>query len=176
MGIALVGVICVCGTVVSVLMVASGLLRLAISAANKILGPKAKTQPSGIPEWDWDDWDDEYARPARPWQAGRVIPEAGTLKCMAALLLTALVFGLGFVLTGFAAQDMGFRMHREETKLAVAVLNLPVAALTLTMLLVGLLPTRFWRAAMVTFVYGLLGLAFVLFVGVIVFAVSVLFR
>ena len=62
------------------------------------------------------------------------------------------IFGLGFVLTGFAVQEIGFRMWRDDTKLAVVVLNLPTAGLALTVLLVLSLPTTFWRAAMVAFV------------------------
>lgn len=179
MGFAVFGLICGCAGGATVLMVAGGLLRLAVNVANRTIAPvKAAGKPtrrSGIAEWDWDDWDDEGAvadEPDRPWRALRAIPEPGTLKSMAIMLVTSLVFVLGYILIGFAAAEMGFRMWREETQLAVAILNLPIAGLTLTLTLILMLPTRFWRAAMVTFMYGLVVVAFVLFIGLVVLFVT----
>jgi hypothetical protein len=170
---------CGCVGVVAILLVAAGLLRLAIFTANRNLGhakPTAEPRSGGIAEWDWDDWDDEQdAEPTRPWER-RAIPEAGTFKCMTIMLMTALVFGFGFVVMGFAAQDVGFRMHRDETQLAVAILNLPVAGLALTVLLALFLPTNFWRAGMVAFLFGVFVFAFLLFVGVPVLLITAVGR
>ena len=176
MGFAFFGLICGCCGAASILMVASGLLRLAIFATNKIVGPAKAKAPGRIAEWDWDDWDDEITEPVPPWRAGRAIPEAGTFKCMGIVFLTALAFGLGYVLMAFAAQDIGFRVHRDETKLALVVLNIPVAGLALTVLLAWLLPTGARQAAQVAFVYGLIILAFFALVGAFVFVVATLFR
>ena len=152
MGFAFFGLICACCGAGAILMIASGLLRLALFATNKIVGPaKAKARSGGIAEWDWDDWDEgaEIAEPVSPWRAGRVIPEAGVFKCMGIMFLTALASGLGYAVMAFAAQDIGFRVHRDETKLALVILNLPVAGLALTALLAWLLPTDARRAAQV---------------------------
>lgn len=180
MGIPMLGAICICFGAGALTLIAAGLLRLAIYATNRMIAPgKVKAPTGGIPEWDWDDWDsggsveDELDR---PWRAGPAVPEAGTLMCMAIALLTAVAYGLGFVLMGFAAEDLGNRMRRDETKLAVAVLNLPVAWLALTLLLAVLLPTRFGRAALVAFVFGLTVIAFFMFIGFVFFALALVFR
>lgn len=180
MEFALAGVLCGCFGVVAVLMAAGGLLRLAIYVANRLVRPTRAdavkpARRGGIAEWDWDEWDDEGEvsdEPDRPWRAPRAIPEPGTLRSMAIVLGTGCAFTIGFIATAAMASEMGFRMWREETKLAVALLNLPVAALALTLLLTWTLGTRFWRAAMVTFVYGLVLLAFVLFIGSVVLFVA----
>jgi hypothetical protein len=91
------------------------------------------------------------------------------------VVLSALVTGLGFVLVGFAAEGLGLRMRREETRFAVLLLNLPLTGLTLTILLLSMLPTKFWRAAMVAFVYGVLFLAFGTALGVVIYAAAVVF-
>jgi hypothetical protein len=179
MGIAFAGLICTVVIAASILMIASGLLRLAIYATNRIVSPsEPKARSGGIAEWDWDDWDDEAAEPpepVRPWQR-HAIPEAGTLKCVGIAFLTGLVFGLGFVLLGFAVEELGLRMRHVETRLAVAVLNFPIAGLALTVLLSLTLPTNFWRAGLVAFVYGLIIVAFLVFVGAVVFVVATLLR
>lgn len=179
MGFAFFGVACGFGVVVLVLLVASALLRLAITLANKVVKPTKTTRArtGGIAEWDWDEWDewDEVeaeAEPVRPWRTKPTIPEPGTFKSMAIVFGTACAFTIGFILTGVMATEMGFRMWREDTKLAVTILNLPVAALALTTLLAWTLPTGFWRGAMVTFIYGFVMLAFVLFIVCTVFFVS----
>lgn len=180
MGFALVGLLCGCFGIVAALMVGGGLLRLAIHFANRLVQPtKADAvkpaRRGGIAEWDWDDWDDEGEvsdEPDRPWRAGRAIPDPGTFKSMAIMLGTGCAFVIGYILTGAVADEMGFRMRREGPQFVVTLLNLPVAALALTLLLTWSLPTRFWRAAMVTFMYGLVVLAFVLFIGLVVFVVA----
>ncbi len=179
MELAIISLVCGCGVGLAALLVAGALLRLAVLAANKLVGPgpgRARARSGGIPEWDWDDWDDEYPATVRPWRGGPVIPEPGTFKCMAIAFLTAFVFALGFLLTGLAAQEVGLRMWREETRLAVAVVNLPVAGFALTVLLTMMLPTGFWRAAMVAFVYGFILGGFVLFLGAFIFVVATVAR
>ena len=171
---------CGCVGVLAILLVAAGLLRLAIFTTNRSLGhakATAKPRSGRIAEWDWDDWDDEEPlEPVRPWRAGKAVPEAGTFKCALVMFLTLLAYGFGFVVMSFAAQDVGFRMHREETRLAVLILNLPVAGLALTVLLALVLPTNFWRAAMVAFIYGLLVLAFFLVIGALALVFAVVVR
>jgi hypothetical protein len=183
MGFAFFGLVCGCVGALAVLLVTAGLLRLAVSATNKLLGPGKAKAPSpsrasgAIPEWDWDDWDDEPLEPVKPWRGQGVIPEPGTFKCMAIMFATALVFVGGCVATGIVLEEVvGLRMWREESKLLVTILNLPVAFGTLTLLLTGTLPTNFWRAGLVAFVFGLVLLAFLLFIGAIVFVVGVVFR
>jgi hypothetical protein len=174
--------ICGCGGVVVVLLLAASLLRLSISLTNKLLGraPAPTRSSGGIAAWDWDDWDDEFSPPARKRSGSRgqvgAVPEPGIPKCGAIMLLTVVAFGLGFLVMGLAGEALiGLRMWPDDEKLLLAILNLPVADLALTTLLIVMLPTTFWRAAMVTFVYNLILLAFTLvlvagtavFVGVI---------
>jgi hypothetical protein len=180
MGFPIFGAICICVGAGALVLIAAGLLRLAIYATNRMVAPgQVKAQAGGIPEWDWDDWDNEGAvedELDRPWRRGPAVPEASTLKCMGIAFLTALTFGLGFVLMGFAAEDLGYQMRRDETKLVVVVFNLPIAWLALSALLAGLLPTRFGRAALVAFIYGLTIIAFFMLIGIVFFGFAVVFR
>jgi hypothetical protein len=174
------GLLCGCGGGVAVLLVAALLLRLATSVTNKMLGgpARAEVRPrsrGGIPEWDWDDWDDEDVPAQRPRRGRGGVPAAGFGTCVVSAFLTALVFGLAFILLGFAAEENGLRMRHVETRLAIAIVALPIAYLTLTVMLILLLPTTFWRAAMVAFVYGLFILGLVVAVGAFVFAVEIVF-
>ena len=155
MGFAFVGLLCSLGAGLTVLLVAGALLRLAATVTGGLVRVTKGKRGDwvDVSRWDWDDWDDGYGPPARP-RRERAVPEPGTGMSMAVLLLSGLAGLIGFFLTGFLAEGVGFRMSREETKLAVAVLNLPVAALALTVMLSAWLPTTFWRAAMVVFVFG----------------------
>jgi hypothetical protein len=158
----LAGLVCGCGGGLAVLLVAALLLRLSVSAANRVVGParaRARAGAGRIAEWDWDDWDDEddYPAPTGPSARGpNVIPEPGIIKCGALVFLTAFAAVFGFVLLGFVAEELGLRMRRDETRIAVVIFDLPVAGLALSVLLVATLPTTFWRAALVTFLYGLI--------------------
>jgi hypothetical protein len=161
MGRELVGLVCGCGGGLAVLLVAALLLRLSVSVANRVIGPAkapARARAGRIAEWDWDDWDDEdaYPGPADSARGPNVIPEPGIVKCGAIVFLTAFVALLGFVLLGFVAEELGLRMRRGDTRTAVAIFDLPVVGLTLSVLLVATLPTTFWRAALVAFLYGLI--------------------
>lgn len=177
MGFAFLGVACGCFTAVIVLVVAGALLRLAVALANKVVGPgKPKARSGGIPEWDWDDWDDEPGgsdAPVRPPRFAPVIPEPGTVNATVIVFATAVVFGVAFVVLGVLAEELvGLRMWRDESKVLIGLLGFPVAAGAMTLLLVWMLPTTFWRAAMVTFLYGVVILAFLLFVGLVVSALA----
>lgn len=110
--------------------------------------------------------------PDRPWRAPRAVPEPGTLKSMAIMLGTGCAFTIGFILTAAVASEIGFFVDRRGAQFAVTLLNLPVAGLALTVLLTWTLPTRFWRAAMVTFLYGFVALAIVLFMGLLLYGVT----
>jgi hypothetical protein len=174
MELAFVGVICACGGAVAVLTAAAALLKLAVVITNRVVRPTRQESRGEWSDWDWDDWDDEYVPgPQKPKEA---IPALGLGKALVIVVLTGMVGALGFVLLGFAAEEaFGLRMRREETKLAVLILDLPLAALTLTVLLLSMLPTNFWRAAMVAFVYGILFLAFAAGVGSMIFVIGVVF-
>jgi hypothetical protein len=159
--------------VVLVLVAASSLLRVSVAVANKLVAPGRVVERVGsvgqIPEWDWDDWDDEFgAVPRSRRHREPAIPYPGIGLGALITFFTAAVFGFGFIVTGFAAEEIGFRMWREETKLGVGILNLPLAAVGQMVSLIVLLPTTFWRAAMVTFVYGLIILGFVVFIALVV--------
>ncbi len=176
MGFAFIGV-CWCGAALIVVVVAGAFLRLAVLIANRFIQPSKADTHGGVREWDWDDWDDEFDAPAPPPLSKRAIPEPGFFKCMAVVFVAAIISALGFVLIGFAAEAvMGLRMWREETRLAVLILDLPFAFLTLVVLLVPILPTTFWRAAMVAFLYGLLVIIFSLTIGAGLFVFAVLVR
>jgi hypothetical protein len=181
------GLLCGCGAAGVVVLMASLLLRLAVALTNRLMGPGAaekaieRVAPRGgrIAEWDWDDWDDEFEDRGPPplplRRRGQAIPEPGVLMCLGVVIVTAFTFGLACVLLIFAAESMGLRVRREESQLAVAVAALPVAFLTLSVMLVVGLPTTFWRAAMVAFLYGviLVGLGFGLVAAVFVLRVVV---
>jgi hypothetical protein len=180
----LFGMACALGGGLLVLLVLGALLRLAVSLTNRSLAPARLPAPpprsGGIPEWDWDDWDDDGAdgrlEPQRPWRAPRAIPEPGTLKGMSIMLLTSLGCGFTYVMMGFAAQELGFRMHRDATQFAVAVLNLPIGWLMLTTLLSIGLPTRFGRAALAAFVFALVMVGVAMFIGCVIGGLSVFLR
>jgi hypothetical protein len=175
MELAAAGLVCGCGGALATAVLVASLLRLAISLTNKIVGPaQVKSQSSGgIAEWDWDDWDDEYSTPARSRRRKGTIPEPGILKCVGIVLATAFVFGLGFIVVAFVLEDLGgLGMWRDEAQLAAAILNLPVADLALSVLLVVMLPTSLSRAMMVAFVYNLILIAIIVSIGAVVFVVS----
>jgi len=178
MGGELVGIFCVCAGLAGGLLGLAALLKLAVVMTNRMVGaPPAEKAPSrgGIAEWDWDDWDDEedsaLARPSRRKQA---IPEPGVLKCAGVVVITSFAAVLGFVLLTFAAESVGLRMRRGETQFAIALVDLPIVALTLSVMLVASLPTGFWRAAMVTFIYGFLLVALALCFGAVLFVLRIL--
>jgi hypothetical protein len=178
MGFALGGLICVCAGLAGGVLGLAALLKLAVVLANRTVGPVAeKEKPlsrGGIAEWDWDDWDDEdehdNSRPfaqSREWKPA--IPEPSVLKSAGIVAVTAFATVLGFVLLSFAAEGMGLRPGRDETQFALAVVELPVVGFILSALLSALLPTGFWRAAMITFLYGLLLFALAVFFGMAIF-------
>jgi hypothetical protein len=178
MGFAFVGLVCGCGGALLALLVAASLLRLAVSIANRLIGPVKEQAPAsgGIAEWDWDDWDDEYTtstKPARARPGANAIPEPGIPKCVAIILTTAFAAGLGFTFLGFAAEAVGLRMHRDDTKLAVALVDLPLTSFVLVLMLVAVLPTTFWRASMVTFLYNLIIIGLAVGIGTVVYAATV---
>jgi hypothetical protein len=174
MGFAVVGLLCGLGGVLLAALVAGSLLRLAVSVSNRVVGPQTPS-PGGIAEWDWDDWDDEYSAPARTRRGSKTIPEPGLGKCTVIVFVTALGYVLGFVLLMFAAEELlGLRVGREDAQLVVALFALPVGDLALCVLLFSMLPTTFWRAAMVTFVYNLILLGVGLGISAFLFVLTAL--
>jgi hypothetical protein len=175
MGLELFGLVCACGSALLVALLAAALLRLAVYVTNKLVDPVRAPAPSsgGIAQWDWDDWDDEYTTPARGRRGTGAVPEPGTGKGMVIMFITALAFGLAFVLLGFFAEEMiGLRRWRDESMLVVAFLCLPLADLILTVQLFALLPTTFWRAALVAFVYNLILGALTVSIGAVIFVIG----
>lgn len=182
------GLICGCGGAILAVLVAASLLRLSILITNKLVGgPKSKPEPDafssgGIPEYDWDDWDDEYTddaprRRSRPKRRTGSVTECGLAKASAIVLLTALAFSLGFVVLSVIGEEfLGLRMWRDESKLVVAILDLPFAGLALVLALIALLSTTFWRAAMIAFIYFFVLLGFLLVVATVVFVVAAAVR
>jgi hypothetical protein len=176
MGFALGGLVCVCAGLAGGVLGLAALLKLAVVLANRTIGSVAEKTPSrgGVTEWDWDDWDDEYehdnSRPfAQPWERKPAIPEPSVLKSAGIVAITSFATVLGFVLLSFAAEGTGLRPGREETQFALAIVELPIVGFILSALLVAMLPTGFWRAAMITFLYGLLLFALAVFFGMVIF-------
>jgi len=168
------GWLCGCGFIAVALLAGAFVLRLAVSLTNRLVGPTAeKVQRRGrVPEWDWDDWDDEDTQYiVQPRE--RAIPEPGLATCAAVMFVTAFAAVLGFVLLSFAAESVGLRMRRDDTQLAVAIVDLPIVFLTLTVTLVATLPTTFWRGAMIAFVYGFLLFVLVVCIGIALFFLRV---
>jgi hypothetical protein len=172
MELAFVGMICACGGGVAILLALAAMLKLSAFVATRLAQPTQQETRRELNDWDWDDWDDEPG----PSRSKPVIPVPGLAKCLAVMLITVLVAGLGYVLLGFFATEvLGLRMRRDESQLAVLILDLPFAFGILTMLLVALLPTTVRRAAMVTFIYVILFLAFAAAVLAMVFVFGVIF-
>ena len=169
------GLLCGIVGLVAFALAAAGLLRFAVVLANRAVGAPADAPPpppiGGIPAWDWDDWDEDEddAPPPRRRRGGQAIPLPGILKGVGVVLVTAFATGLGAVLLIFALESQGLRMRQTDTRLAVAVLDLPVAFLTLSVVLLAALPTTFRRAALVAFVFGLLLAGVALTVGSVAF-------
>ena len=63
-------------------------------------------------------------------------------------------------------------MWRDESKLVVAIFNLPVTDLALALFLTVMLPTTFWRAAMIAFVYNLILGALIVSIGAVIFVIA----
>lgn len=178
---AAIGSLCVCAGLAGGVLGLAALLKLAVVLANRTVGPVTEQEKplsrGGIAEWDWDDWDDEDERddtPTRPRGSKQAIPEPGVPKCVAIVTITSFVVVLVFVLLTFAAEGVGLRPGRDDTQFALAIVELPIVGFLLSALLSTMLPTGFWRAAMVTFLYGLLLFALAMVLAVVIFAMRVL--
>jgi magnesium-transporting ATPase (P-type) len=159
----------VLGFVVALLL-GSVMLRTAVRIANRSIGPLKAKRADSFPDWDWDgDLEDE--EPRHPQKA---IPEPGLGKgMMIASTLGVVTVFIGIALAVFAdtvAEDL-FEGD-EDTQIALlAMFTLPLAFVSSTLLLAVMLPTTFWRAALVSFVTHVFAL--ILF-AVVVSAVVVL--
>jgi hypothetical protein len=169
----LLGLVCGCGGVLLAALVAGSLLRLAVSITNKMVSPARAPASGGIAEWDWDDWDDEYTAPARPRRKTGGIPEPGLVKCMLIVFLSALVYGLAFVLLGFASEELLNLRLRGDAQLVIGLFALPVGALALAVLLCAMLPTSIWRGALVAFVYTFIFIGIGLGLGAVFFVMGI---
>jgi hypothetical protein len=152
------------GSLVLIAFGATALLRQAILLVNRIEAPEPA---GGIAEWDWDEWDDEYAAPRPPRRRAGPIPVPGLGRCLAFAYAAVVTFAVGSLLTGVVAVELLGVDGDDVAYLAVAVVNLPVTGLTLAALLTVLLPTTFGRAVRIVFVYGFLLLALGLFIGLV---------
>ena len=167
------GALCGCGAYLLCLALGAAILRGAVALANRIVGP-VKTDTFG----NWDDWDSDdepaYVR-SRRRGGKRAIPEPGIGKCILMLFATSLIsLVVTYVLAYFAQELLDLRMRGEESQIAAAVISLPVTFAALTLVLVALLPTTFWRAAMVGFLYYLIILVLAAIIGGSVYAIFAL--
>jgi hypothetical protein len=159
---AFAGLLVGCGGLLVLLFVSALLLRAAAATANRIVGPPREDE---FEFGDWDDWDsDEPPRRRRRQKAS--VPEPGVGKGMlaafAAWFATALT---GMVLAVTAEEVFGDVGDGAANAIALSILATPVGFGVLALLLAGLLPTTFWRGALVAFLYYLF--AFVIVTAVV---------
>ena len=167
MGVGLLG----CGGVLIGLLVGlligAVILRLAVSFANRILGPVKPPDTFG----QWDDWDSDEPAPKARTHQDRVIPEPGFATGMLITFLTGIAnaccYGV-LALIGNAVFD-DLRGPDELVPLALLIFSLPASHLALTALLTILLPTTFARAALTAFLNYAATLVIALIAGVAVF-------
>jgi hypothetical protein len=150
---AFAGLLAGCGGLLVVLFVSALLLRAAAASASRMIGPPEPEDAFG----DWDDWDsDEPPRRRRRGKAS--IPEPGLGKGMLIAFASSFATAVaGAVLAVIAEEVFGDAGDEAAHAIALAALAAPAGFAALTLLLAGLLPTTFWRAALVAFLYCLYG-------------------
>jgi hypothetical protein len=145
-----------------VALVGATLLRGAVAAANRVLGPAPPPDTFG----QWDDWDsDEPAPVARPRDT-RKVPEPTLITGGMVTFVAGFVSGV--VLAVLWALFDADPADSPDEPAAVALLllfGLPASALVHAVLLVPLLPTTFTRAALVALFHHLLGVAILAVLG-----------
>jgi hypothetical protein len=131
------------------LLVGAALLRAAVAAANRTVGPVRRAEPIG---WDWDA-DEEDEDPVRPAEVA--IPEPGLSTGMLILFLVGLaVLTTAFLLDSPARRALG--LTRRDAEALALVLVPGVWFLTLAGTTAAILPTAFRRAALVALYFSLI--------------------
>ncbi|MCS6866065.1 MAG: hypothetical protein RMJ56_08515 [Gemmataceae bacterium] len=173
---------CSCGALAAALFVAAVLLRLAITFANLFVRPsQLKTAPGDnwgdLSQWNWDDWDDDDDEPEKlpPPPRQKAIPQPGIIKSLLMVFLMLIAGSISYACLGFFLGELlELRMRRFETRMLALALNLPFGFLLMCFVLSLLLPTTFWRAAWVAFMYHVILIGFSFLVGVIIFGLIAL--
>jgi hypothetical protein len=142
------------------LLIGAALLRAAVSIANRVSGPLKQERFDPVEDWDWDD-EPEDPRPRRTGE--KAIPEPAVPKAMMIASTTGVVnVFIGLVLAVFAeALDVGDLDDGPAVVLFVLFL-VPLGCAATALLLTVMLPTTFWRAALVSFVQYALVIVFAL--------------
>lgn len=132
------------------LLIGSVTLRAAVAIANRSIGPLKAKRADPFPDWDWDD-DPEDEEPRRPQKA---IPEPGLGKGMMIASTLGVVSAFIGVVLAVLGGDMAEAMFDEKEQVVALVAGaVPFSFAGATLLLVAMLPTTFWRAALVAFLY-----------------------
>ncbi|MBP3957497.1 hypothetical protein J8F10_19795 [Gemmata sp. G18] len=148
------------------LLIGAVILRLAVSFANRIIGPVKPPDTFG----QWDDWDSDEPAPKARTHPDRVIPEPGFATGMLTTFLTGIVdvccYGFVVFIKYSVFDDLGG--PDEWVPFALIFFCLPASYLALTALLTSLLPTTLRRAALVAFLNYAATLVIALIAGVAV--------
>ncbi|MFM8271063.1 MAG: hypothetical protein ACKODX_01895 [Gemmata sp.] len=176
MGITILLLILLVGCGGTLLAVAAALLfgallaRAAVAVANRVRGPEKPQDPFG----QWDDWDSDEPGPRGLTDRGRPIPRP-TLAIGVLVTLVSVAAHGATVFAGGILFETALNESKELTILMLAVFGLPLNAVLLATLFTLMLPTTFWRAALVAFFYYLIALGLAIVAAVlIVLAGSVL--
>ena len=157
------GAMCGVGLVafLTLVLVGAMILRAAVAIANRLTGPPKPDRTESedrFEDWDWDGELEDERRRRKPEKA---IPEPGLGKGMM-IASTAGVLTVLFGVLLATALDMLIDdpFDRDETGqvAALAVFTLPFSYIGTALVLTGMLPTTFSRAALVAFLYHALGL------------------
>lgn len=151
---ALAGLLIGGGALLVVLFVSALLLRAAAATANRIVGPPKEEDDFEF--GDWDDWDSDEPTRRRRRQDKSAIPEPGVGKGMLIALASSFATAVaGAVLAAIAEEVIGDVGDEAANAVVIGALATPAGFAVLTLLLAGLLPTTFGRAALTAFFYYL---------------------
>ncbi len=166
---------CSCGSVVIVFFVTAAWLRLAITFANLFIRPEKPRKSSAtddwgdLRQWNWDDWDDDKPEELPPPPRAKAISQPSWAKALVIVFLTLIAETISYLSLGlFVEAFLELRLRRFETRMLVLALNIPFGFLFMCFVLSLMLPTTFWRAAWVAFLFHAILLGFSLVVGVMI--------
>jgi hypothetical protein len=135
------------------LLIGAVVVRAAVSISNKLIGsPKREPETFGrVEEWEWDD-EPEEEHPRRKRE--KAVPEPGVGKAMMIASTGGVTNAFIVLVIGVFLEALDVDPIDEDLTIAVlAVVSLPFSFVALTLLLTAMLPTTFWRAALVAFVH-----------------------
>ncbi len=141
-----------------VLLIGRALVCMAVALANRVVGPAPPPDTFG----QWDDWDSDdepaYVKSRRRGTTDGAIPEPGLASGMLITFVAGLINAGGCVACVVFAQAVFDDLDRSDEWIlvALALLGLPVTFVVHSFLLVLLLPTTFWRAALVALFHYLI--------------------